>query len=239
MRYLFSERQKRIRKRIIEICYKRKYTHIGSCLSAVDIIDEIYKVKKTNERFVLSNGHAGVALYVVLEANGIITSETAESLNIHPDRNSRYGIDVSSGSLGQGLPIAVGMALANRRKNVYCLISDGECAEGSIMEALKIAYIEKLNNLSVIVNANGWGGYGQISLSYLIHIIEGFGYNVEVIDGHDSEKISQSLKQRSKDIPNLVFAETKSDQLPFLNGVDAHYYLMNDVDYKTALELLE
>lgn len=238
MNYLFSERQKKIRKRIIDICYDRKFTHIGSCLSAVDLIDCIYKVKEKDEKFILSNGHAAIALYVILEMNGFIKANDINSLNIHPDRNPKLGIDLSSGSLGQGLPIALGMALANRRKNVYCLISDGECAEGSIMEALRIAYTQKLSNLSIVVNANGCGGYDLISTPYLIRIVEGFGYNVKVIDGHDLEKIEQSLKQNAKDVPNLVFAETKVDQLPFLSSIDAHYYQMNDIDYKNAMEIL-
>lgn len=238
MIYLLSERQKKIRKRIIEICHKRKFTHIGSCLSAVDIIDEIYKVKKTNEKFVLSNGHAAVALYAVLEANGIITPKIAECLNVHPDRNSEHGIDVSTGSLGQGLPIAVGFALADRKRQVYCVVSDGECMEGSVSESLRIARISKLNNLNIVVNANGWGGNGSIPTSDLIRMLDGLGYDTKIINGHDLLKIKQALTSKVMGMPNLVVAETKVDQLPFLEGLDAHYYLMTDEDYKVAMKIL-
>jgi transketolase len=133
---------KNLKKRILEISYKHNLSHLGSCLTAVDIIDEIYAIKKHNERFVLSSGHAGLALYVVIEKYtkgddlGMVLGINAEDIfnhhGVHPDRCSQCGLDASTGSLGQGLPIAVGMALADRSKNVYCLISDGECSEGSV-----------------------------------------------------------------------------------------------------------
>lgn len=239
MNYLFSKRQKNIRRRIIEICYKRKFSHIGSCLTSVDIIDEIYNFKKKNEKFILSNGHAGVALYVVLEKNGIITSEIVESFNVHPDRNSKYGIDVSSGSLGQGLPIAVGIALANKKKNVYCLLSDGECMEGSIWEALRISYQQKLKNLYIVINANGFGGYGSVLTPNLIRMFQGLGYKSKVINGHNKFEIKQSLKSKTKDRPKLIVAKTEVNQFSFLKGLDAHYYLMNEEDYKLAMNLLK
>ena len=131
-----TSEQKYLRRRIIEISYKAKFSHLGSCLSAVDIIDAMYKVKKKNERFILSCGHAGIALYVVLQKYGMMRDSDISRLRIHPDMNSRLGIDISTGSLGQGLPVAVGMALADRKRNVYCLVSDGECAEGSIWEGV-------------------------------------------------------------------------------------------------------
>lgn len=239
MNYLFSKRQKNTRRRIIEICFKRKFSHIGSCLTSVDIIDEIHNLKKKNEKFILSNGHAGVALYAVLEKNKLITKEIGEKLNVHPDRNLKLGIEVSSGSLGQGLPIAVGLALADRGRQVYCLVSDGECMEGSILEALRIAYLAKLDNLNVVVNANGWGGNGPIDFTYLVHFLEGFDYDAKIINGHDFEKIRQALQSKTEGVPNLIVAETKSDQLPFLRGLDAHYYVMNDTDYKNAMSILE
>ena len=122
----------------------------------MDLIDAVYRVKRPDERFVLSNGHAGIALYVVLEKHGLLTQGQTERLHIHPDRNPRLGIDVSTGSLGQGLPIALGMALADPTRNVYVLVSDGECAEGSVWEALRIAVDRDVKNLRIIVNANGW-----------------------------------------------------------------------------------
>src|SRR3990167_11062130 len=154
-----NSEQKALRLRIIDMSFQRNLSHIGSCLSAVDIIDAIYKVKKRNEKFVLSNGHAGIALYAILEKNKILSPSITKKLNIHPDRNKKIGIDVSTGSLGHGLPIALGIALANRNKHVYCIISAGECTEGSIWETLRIASDKKVSNLKIILNANGWGAY--------------------------------------------------------------------------------
>src|SRR3990167_1530072 len=121
-----------LKRRIIEISYEKGLSHLGSCLTAVDIIKEIYDIKKPYEKFVLSSGHAGLALYVVGEkyfrdAVDTCVSHSAEYLfskhGVHPNRDRH--IDASSGSLGHGIGIAVGMALADRSKNVYCLISDG------------------------------------------------------------------------------------------------------------------
>src|SRR5476651_512521 len=97
-----SKDQKKLRKRILEISFKSHHSHLGSCLSAVDLIDAVYKIKKPSEKFVLSNGHAGIAWYAVLEKYGYLKNSEIKKLHIHPDRNSKYDIPVSTGSLGQG-----------------------------------------------------------------------------------------------------------------------------------------
>lgn len=232
--------QKATRLRILEISYKSSLSHIGSCLSSVDLINAIYMVKRKDEKFILSNGHAGVALYVVLEKNSIIKNPNIiKNFHIHPDRNPNYGIYVSTGSLGQGLPIAVGIAFANKNKNVYCMISDGECTEGSIWEALRITSNKKLNNLKIILNANGWGAYDAIDLSALLKRLQSFGFKVIKVDGHNIKSILEALKNSVNDNPVIIFAKTTVEQFPFLNGQDAHYYVMNDYDYKKAVELLK
>lgn len=230
--------QKMTRKRIIELIWQLKFSHLGSCLSAIDIIDAIYRVKPRNERFVLSAGHAGIALYVILEKNRLLDQSKIKELHIHPDRNANLGIDVSTGSLGQGLPIALGMALANRTKRVFCLVTDGECAEGSIWESLRIVYDEKIKNLVLIVNANGWGAYNPISIPVLLKRIRGFGFNVIIADGHKIDSLLISIKAAEKKQPAVIFAKTNVEQFPFLKGQDAHYYVMSDDDHRTAMELL-
>lgn len=232
-----SEEQKQLRRKIIKISYEMNYSHLGSCLSTVDIIEAIYKVKRKNDPFVLSNGHAGVALYAVLEKRGILTEAQIKTLNIHPDRNLATDIYVSTGSLGQGLPIAVGMAFANKRKNVYCVISDGECTEGSIWEALRISSEYNLVNLKIIINANGWGAYGKINLRKLKVRIEAFDWKIINVDGHDVNQIVKTLKKKTKN-PVAIFAETTVNQLPFLRDQDAHYYVMGEADFKKASKLL-
>lgn len=236
---LLNREQKEIRRRILEISFQRNFSHLGSCLSSADLINAIYKVKKSNEKFVLSNGHAGIALYVILEKNGFIKDpKILNSLNVHPDRNPKIGIDVSTGSLGQGLPIALGMALANKRQNVYCVISDGECAEGSIWETLRIAIDQKVTNLKIIVNGNGWSACDAVDLSLLTTKIKCFGFAIKEINGHDMDQIISSLKSLSDNKFAVIFAKTTTDQFPFLKGLDAHYHIMNEDDYKKGLHLL-
>lgn len=152
-----------LERRILDISYKYQLSHIGSCLTAVSIIDEIYQRKQLEDKFVLSCGHAGVALYVVLEKYSmhcITADELYENHGVHPNKDEH--IDCSTGSLGQGLPIALGMALADRSRNVYCLISDGECSEGSIYEALNVKEKYSISNLIIYMNWNEYGAYDKI-----------------------------------------------------------------------------
>ena len=104
--------QKIIRKRLISVLHKANTSHIGSCLSVIDIIDTIYNIKSKNDKFILSNGHAAASYYVILEKYKYLTDIDLNSLGVHPDRNIKIDICTSTGSLGQGLPIALGMALA-------------------------------------------------------------------------------------------------------------------------------
>lgn len=232
--------QKKLRRRILELSYESNLSHIGSCLSAVDLIDSVYKTKNKGDRFVLSNGHAGIAWYTVLEKHGYFKDpRIIKKLHIHPDRNTKHGIYVSAGSLGQGLPIALGMALADRKKNVYCMLSDGECTEGSIWEALRVGKEKKVHNLKIIINANGWSAYDMVNLTYLIKRVEAFGYKIYEVDGHDSRKILKVLKKDRKNSLTCIFAYTSVEQFSFLKGLDAHYYVMRQNDYEKAIGVLK
>lgn len=207
-------KNKDLKRRILDISYKNKLSHLGSCLTAIDIIEEIYQTKKPDEKFVLSAGHAGLALYVVIEKHfGIDAEGIWNQHGTHPDRCEKCHLDCSSGSLGNGLPIAVGIALADRSKNVYCLISDGECSEGSIWEALRIAEEQKLDNLKLYFNFNGWGAYKSIESSKLIDNIMTYDF-----------------------LSNIFL--TNIDQFPFLKGQSAHYVIMSKEQYEEALRIL-
>ncbi len=146
--------------------------HLGSYFSALQIIDEIYAEITLRKRrmdkddiFILSNGHAVVALYAVLEKYyGLDAGELHDKYGDHPKRNELDKLHCSTGSLGMGVTVAVGRALANPDRNVYCLLSDGECAEGSVWEALRFAYDNKITNLKIYVNANGWSAYDPVDL---------------------------------------------------------------------------
>lgn len=197
-----------LEKRVIDISYKHKLSHISSCLTAVNVIDKIFEIKKPEDPFVLSAGHAGLALYVVLEKR---EGKDAEQLllkhGVHPNRDEADGIHVSTGSLGQGLPIVVGMALANPSKTYYVLLTDGECAEGSIWEALRIAGDFKLQNLRVAVNANGTSAYKNTDVDWLDLVLQHF-------------------------YPTMM-VKTNLFALPsWLQGVHGHYVVLDEEKYK-------
>jgi transketolase len=156
-----------LQKRIIEISDKKGLSHRGSNLTAVNIISAIYFKKMEHEPFILSSGHCGLALYVVLEQ---LYGHDAEMLHdkhgTHPNRDLENHIYCSTGSLGCGITIAAGMAAADRTKNVYCLISDGESFEGSLYEVSNIVKKYNLTNLKLYCNFNGWGAYHAIPESH-------------------------------------------------------------------------
>ena len=212
---------KDLKKRVLELSFENSLTHIGSCLDALPIIYDIYSRKKDKDIFVLSQGHTGLALYVVLEEfyslknrfYGIDAQYLINKHGTHPNRDLKHGIFCSTGSLGHGLAIAVGMALANRKRDVYCLISDGECAEGIIWESLEMAYKLKLDNLKIYLNFNGYSAYGKV----------------------DEDRLIKKLK--SFEFPITIYKAKQLD-VPFLTGLEAHYHKMSIEDYKQAGEKL-
>ena len=165
----------KLHHRIIEISKKYGLCHLGSNLTSVDIIDEIYSTKKSHEPFILSCGHCGLALYVVLEKEYGLDAELLYLKHgVHPNRCLEEGIYCSTGSLGHGLPIALGLALTNRQRSVYCLISDGECFEGSIYEAMNVIRRYKVDNLKIYINFNGFSAYSEVEEWILENMIRLF-----------------------------------------------------------------
>ena len=204
---------KELYKRLLDICYERQLHHLGSYFSALQIIDEIYSQKNDDDIFILSNGHAVVALYVVLEKYyGLDAVELHEKYGDHPKRNELDKLHCSTGSLGMGVTVAVGRALANPDRDVYCLLSDGECAEGSVWEALRFAYENKVTNLKLYVNANGWAAYDAVDLDYLEKRIKAFH-------------------------PDVNYVRTTVEHFG-LKGLHAHYTNFNEEQYKEALASL-
>jgi transketolase len=170
-----------LEKRVIEISYKKHLAHMGSALIALPIIKEIYEMKRPDEKFILSSGHAGLGLYVVLESLGGRNAEDVfDHHGVHPDVCEECRLDCSTGSLGHGLAIAAGMALADRSKRVFCLVSDGECMEGSTWEALRIIEEQKLDNLHIHFNFNGYGGYKRIGTHDLYARLSSFQVNKKI-----------------------------------------------------------
>lgn len=198
-----------LERRIIDISYKERIGHLSSNLNAVNIIDEIYQTKKENETFILSSGHAALALYVVLEK---YEGQDAEHLfhkhGVHPHRDIESKIFCSTGSLGMGLTVAVGYALADRSRDVYCLISDGEAGEGSIWEALRFIYEAKLDNLKVYANVNGMIAYDLIDRDYINNRLKAF-------------------------LPDIRIRNTEPPNWPFAQSVLTHYYVLKPEDYES------
>ena len=201
----------KLKKRILEIAYKHKLSHLGSYLSAVGIIDEIYKSKNKEDIFILSSGHAALALYVALEK---YEGKNAEELFLkhggHPHRDEDNGIYCSTGSLGLGITVAVGRALANKNRKVHVLISDGESAEGSVWEALRFIQESNLTNIEVYVNVNGYAAYDKVDVKYLVDRLKIFLHTINI-------------------------RYTSVNQYPFLRGLNAHYHVMSEEDYKSTL----
>lgn len=158
--------------RVLEISKKHGLSHVGSCCTAVDIIDKIYHVRKLHEPFILSCGHAGLALYVVLEKYlGLDAEKLALDHGTHPYRDLDAGIYLSTGSLGWGLPIALGMAMADPSRKVFCLMSDGEAAEGALWEVANVIRRYHVKNLEVHLNYNGWAAYHQVDNDFISRVI--------------------------------------------------------------------
>lgn len=209
--------------RILEISWRRKLSHIGSCLSAVGIIDEIYQQKTHNESFVLSCGHAGLALYACLERyEGKDADFLFQKHGVHPNRDSNDGISCSSGSLGQGITIAVGLALANRKRRVWCLVSDAEANEGAFYEAIRFAYKNRLDNLKIYININGYGAYHVISKEETCDFVL---------------RLNPNVKCRFTDF--TIKKDDESIIVPFLQGQDAHYYVMKEPDWMWVKEIFK
>jgi len=166
---------KELRKRLVEVAYKNKLGHLGSYFSSLEIIDEIYSKMDKDDIFILSSGHAALALYVCLEKyKGVNADMLFEKHGGHPHRDEENFIYCSTGSLGLGITVALGRAVANPNRKVHVLISDGECAEGSIWESLKTIVEQNITNIEVYVNVNGYAAYMEVDSVYLEQRLKAF-----------------------------------------------------------------
>lgn len=224
-----------IRKNIIRMVTKAKSGHPGGSLSSADLLTVLYfdvmDINKDNvnstdrDRFVLSKGHASPLLYSVLAEKGFLDKnllstfrQLGSPLQGHPNMHYVAGVDMSTGSLGQGLSAAVGMALANKldknEHRVYALMGDGECQEGQIWEAAMAAAHYKLDNLCAVLDFNGLQIDGKITdvmnPTPYDKKFEAFGWNVIEIDGHNIEEIKQAYTKAKecKGKPTLILAHT-------------------------------
>ena len=257
-----------IRKGIVTALHSAKAGHPGGSLSATEIFTYLYfeemnvdpkdPKKAERDRFVLSKGHTAPGLYSTLAQKGFFPKEdlvtlrhTGSYLQGHPDMKHIPGVDMSSGSLGQGISAAVGMAIAGKLDNadyrVYTLLGDGEIQEGQVWEASMLAAHRKLDNLVVIVDNNNLqidGAITEVNSPYPIDKkFEAFNFHVINIDGNDFDQIDAAFKEAKtvKGQPTAIIAKTvKGKGVSFMeNQVGWHGKAPNDEEYKIAMEELE
>lgn len=259
-----KQKANEVRKGIVTSVHSAKAGHPGGSLSAADMFTFLYfeemnidpkdPKKEDRDRFVLSKGHTAPGLYSVLANRGYFPVEDLTTLRKlgsylqgHPCMQETPGVDMSSGSLGQGISAAVGMALAAKMDNkdyrVYTLLGDGEIQEGQVWEASMFAGAHKLDNLVVIVDNNGLqidGKIEDVCSPYPIDKkFEAFNFNVINIDGHDFDQIRAAMKaaRDCKGMPTaIIMRTTKGKGVSFMeNNAGWHGKAPNDEEYATAM----
>jgi transketolase len=251
-----------IRLTILEQAKRAGVGHIGSALSVADIIAALYSGgmdisdpdAPNRDRLVLSKGHAALALYAALHQRGWLTREELNTycedgslLGVHPEHRLR-GVDFSTGSLGHGLALGAGAALAARlqgsSRRVFVLLSDGECNEGSIWESAMFAAHQELSNLVVVIDMNG-----QQALGYTRHVLDlepmdrrwdAFGWDARVVDGHDVGVMLKAFDDLDPVTgpPHVLVARTTFGRgVSFMeNQIRWHYFPMSDQEYERAAD---
>jgi len=252
-----QDRCRRYRLRILEISQQVTAAHVAPAFSCIEIVDALYnEVMRQQDIFIMSKGHGCLAQYVVLEDLDFLGRVDLDNyckpggfLGAHPDWSPEIGIHASTGSLGHGLGIAVGQAYAERLKGsdavVYCLLSDGECQEGSTWEAAMMAANLGLTNLVALVDNNDFGGMAKISEEHpalypLVGKFWAFGWVAFRIDGHNSAEIVQVIGQIPRVCPQVVVSETvKGKGVSYMENEPIwHYRAPNAEEYVKAVEEL-
>lgn len=257
-----------VRKETVTMIYNAKSGHPGGALSAIDIFTYLYfnemnvdpsePKKEDRDRFVLSKGHTVPGLYAVLAEKGYFSKDILATyrkmgtiLQGHPDIKKTPGIDMSTGSLGQGISAAVGMAFGAKMQGqsfrVYTMVGDGEIDEGQVWEAAMFAAHKELDNLCVIVDNNGLQLDGTIDEiigpNPMDEKFASFGFHVIVADGHDFDSLEAAFEEARavKGKPTVIIAKTvKGKGVSYMeNNVSWHGAAPNDEQYKQAMEELE
>jgi transketolase len=245
-----------LRRTILEQAFRAGVGHIGSALSVVEILVALFRVLRGEpgepgrDRFVLSKGHAALALYAALHLSGRLSREELETycgdgtlLGTHPE-HALPGVDFSTGSLGHGLSIGAGAALAARLdgspRRAFVLVSDAECNEGSLWEAVMFAAHHRLTNLVAIVDVNGQQALGYtrdvLDLEPLSERFGAFGWETKEVDGHDVDALVTALESHGERPRAVVARTTFGKGVSYMEGlVKWHYWPMSDADYERAL----
>lgn len=252
----------RMRRRILEMSQTVTALHIGGSFSCLEIVDTVYfsLMRRGDgvehpDTFVLSKGHGSLAQYAVLEEAGVLSRKELDlyckpggRLATHPDYGTP-GIEASTGSLGHGLGLAVGMALADKvlktGRTVYVVMSDGEMQEGSVWEALMLAPTLKLTSIVAFVDLNDFQSLGQTSKIHpnfypVVEKVQAFGWEVAEVNGHDQQEIFDAVISHTGDRPLLVVAKTiKGKGVSYMENVPMwHYRSPSPEEYQQALREL-
>jgi transketolase len=244
-----------VRRKFLRMHFEARAGHLGTGLSDIDILVYLHKVWLGKaDQFILSKGHGASSLYATLHHFGRLSDAELATyykdgtlLPAHPAPGALEAIPAATGSLGHGLPIAAGLAYAHKyihqtERRVACLVSDGECNSGSLWEAALFAGHHRLDNLTVIVDANGLQGFGRtkdvLDLEPLADKWRAFRFHCEEVDGHDFARLHQALRRPSDGSPTCVVARTVKGKGVALmeNKLEWHYLPMTEEQYTGALE---
>lgn len=249
-----EEKAKEIRRKVIDLLYKHKACHLGSCMSAIEILVSLYyKIMKPKDKFLLSPGWKAAALYSILADKGII--DWNELYEKYYTPGSKYwglvhhevpGVEHSLGSAGHGLPVACGMAYAlkmdKKKGRIFCLLSDGEMDCGTTWEGALFAAHHKLDNLFVFVDYNKFQAFGKtnevLNLEPLTKKWKVFNWDVYEIDGHDFKQLIEAFQKASKKKrkPHIIICHTiKGKGISFAEGkLEWHYFNLTKKLYEKA-----
>lgn len=250
-----------IRRHVLDMTMRGKSSHVGSALSCADIIAVLYDQflnvdpehpqDPDRDRFILSKGHAGAAVYAALALRGFFPLEWLEQhyqdgsrMSGHISHKDIPGVEVSTGSLGHGLPIATGIALAGkldgRAYRTVCVLSDGECDEGTTWEAAMFAAHHHLEHLTAVIDYNKIQSLGSVSETLALEPFadkwRAFGWTVVEVDGHDHDSFGEALRRNGGGGPRVVIAHTtKGKGISFMeNSVLWHYRSPQGDEYAAA-----
>jgi transketolase len=249
-----AERCRRYRRRILEISQQAQALHIGSAFSAMEIVDVCYnELMKPDDTFIMSKGHGWMAQAVILEEKGLLDlseyGKPGASIGVHPDPGVP-GIAAATGSLGHGLGMAVGIALADRSSFVYVVLSDGELFEGSTWEAVLQAAAFKCSNLVVFVDNNDLQSLGRTSETHpslypIYSKFSAFGWDCVTCNGHDTDDLRICIHNLLDNegrawAPSVVVCQTiKGKSISFMEGIPLwHYRAPSPAEYQQALKEL-
>ena len=243
---------RRVRFKLVEMSHRAGTPHLGSALSCVDILVAAYWTilridpqrpdDPLRDRFILSKGHAATALYATLAGKGFFPADWLDAFGKHrsplaeqPSPTCAPGVELATGSLGHGLPVGTGMALAAKIQQqdyrVFVVMSDGECNEGSVWEAALFAPVHRLDNLAVVIDYNKWQATGRsneiMALASLVKKWEAFGWNALEVDGHDLGALTQAMSglKRGDGKPLAIIAHTvKGKGISFMEDDNNWHY---------------